>query len=331
MFDEMRKAFLYSIIENNLNQDLTTYFVNVPFHGGFYEVVLPNICLTYNYSQSQLISKSKYKVVNTKIEENFQQVIVFGTNDKEETKELISLGWNNLELNGLLIVVLPNEWGGKSIPKLLENFSAEVNYISKFRCRVAWGKKTLNPFFTLSPSINNPFHTVPGLFSWREIDKGTELLLNLIPPNITGDVCDLGCGYGALGISLAKREAGISSITGVDIDARAISMWELNLEKFNIKIGKSLWFNISELYHNRAYHGRYNVVIANIPWHTEGLVDRTLVDLFLNTAKVILKSGGELYVVGQREAKLPDIFEKLFKKSTILANQKGYIIVKGYN
>ncbi len=49
------------------------------------------------------------------------------------------------------------------------------------------------------------FHTRWGVFSPRSIDEGTLLLMRHIEVD-ENEVClDLGCGYGAIGLALAKH------------------------------------------------------------------------------------------------------------------------------
>ena len=48
------------------------------------------------------------------------------------------------------------------------------------------------------------FHTTWGLFSPKTIDEGTQLLLRYLSVQ-DGDVTlDLGCGYGPIGLTVAK-------------------------------------------------------------------------------------------------------------------------------
>ncbi len=48
------------------------------------------------------------------------------------------------------------------------------------------------------------FHSTWGLFSPREIDAGSKLLIDYMDVN-KSDIClDLGCGYGAIGLCMAK-------------------------------------------------------------------------------------------------------------------------------
>ena len=54
------------------------------------------------------------------------------------------------------------------------------------------------------------FETDSGVFSRTEIDKGTEILLNALPEELTGSLLDLGCGYGVIGVTLGRRYPGLS-------------------------------------------------------------------------------------------------------------------------
>ena len=65
------------------------------------------------------------------------------------------------------------------------------------------------------------FASTWGLFSPRAIDAGTKLLMDWMEIN-DGDIClDLGCGYGALGITMAKS-AENTDIYMVDKDFVAV-------------------------------------------------------------------------------------------------------------
>ena len=48
-------------------------------------------------------------------------------------------------------------------------------------------------------------HTTWGLFSPRAIDEGSTLLLEHLEVHDDDIVLDLGCGYGPLGLSIAKQ------------------------------------------------------------------------------------------------------------------------------
>jgi 16S rRNA (guanine1207-N2)-methyltransferase len=66
--------------------------------------------------------------------------------------------------------------------------------------------------------------TDSGVFSPRRLDPGTRLLLDVAPPPpSSGNLLDLGCGYGPLALVLASRAPG-ASVWAIDVNSRALSL-----------------------------------------------------------------------------------------------------------
>ena len=52
------------------------------------------------------------------------------------------------------------------------------------------------------PDIDLDLKSEPGLFSYKTIDAGTEILLrHAPPPPDRGELLDLGCGYGPIALA----------------------------------------------------------------------------------------------------------------------------------
>ncbi len=66
------------------------------------------------------------------------------------------------------------------------------------------------------------FRTDAGVFSRGELDQGTRLLLDALP-ELKGDVLDLGCGWGAIGVSVA-RTMPETRVTMADVNLRALAL-----------------------------------------------------------------------------------------------------------
>ena len=80
----------------------------------------------------------------------------------------------------------------------------------------------------LLPDLHLELQTDAGVFSPRRLDAGTRLLLDVAPPPpATGNVLDLGCGYGALALVLAAR-APDAQVWAVDVNARALALTGAN-------------------------------------------------------------------------------------------------------
>lgn len=73
------------------------------------------------------------------------------------------------------------------------------------------------------------FTTDRGVFSNGRIDAGTRLLLQEAPApdGSMGAVCDLGCGYGPIAVTLARRSPA-TDVWAVDVNERAVALTARN-------------------------------------------------------------------------------------------------------
>ncbi len=65
------------------------------------------------------------------------------------------------------------------------------------------------------------FDIAHTLFSSFEVDEGTDVFLRFLAPNAPGRILDLGCGYGPIGIILAKLYP-TAQVVMVDKDLLAV-------------------------------------------------------------------------------------------------------------
>jgi len=78
------------------------------------------------------------------------------------------------------------------------------------------------------PDLHLALATDSGVFSPGRLDPGTRLLLDVAPaPPASGDLLDLGCGYGALALVLASRSPA-AQVWAVDTNRRAIGLCDRN-------------------------------------------------------------------------------------------------------
>lgn len=65
--------------------------------------------------------------------------------------------------------------------------------------------------------------TGAGVFSRGHLDHATAVLLRELDPPAQGHFLDLGCGYGIIGLAIA-RAVPLASVIGVDVNERAIAL-----------------------------------------------------------------------------------------------------------
>jgi 16S rRNA (guanine1207-N2)-methyltransferase len=77
--------------------------------------------------------------------------------------------------------------------------------------------------------------TAGGVFSPGRLDLGTEVLLRTVPePPASGDLLDLGCGWGPVTLTLALRSPG-ATVWAVDVNERALDLVRRNAARLDLR------------------------------------------------------------------------------------------------
>jgi len=132
------------------------------------------------------------------------------------------------------------------------------------------------------------FHTTWGLFSPKEIDAGTRLLLEYLDNNPIHRALDVGCGYGALGLTLASLHPD-AKVTLIDKDFVAIDYCQKNAAINNL--GNAEAFLSNGL--NQVEDGEFDLIVTNLPAKS----GKELYTLMFSDMHAKLKSGGVCYIV----------------------------------
>jgi 16S rRNA (guanine1207-N2)-methyltransferase len=83
----------------------------------------------------------------------------------------------------------------------------------------------------LLPDRSMILRTDRGVFGYDRIDPGTKLLLLKAPtPSATGDLLDIGCGTGAIALTMAARSPD-STVWAIDVNERARDLCRANAER----------------------------------------------------------------------------------------------------
>lgn len=83
----------------------------------------------------------------------------------------------------------------------------------------------------LLPDLTLRLTTDRGVFGYDRIDSGSKLLLLKAPaPAATGDLLDIGCGTGAIALTMALRSPG-ATVWAIDVNERARALCCVNAER----------------------------------------------------------------------------------------------------
>ena len=180
------------------------------------------------------------------------------------------------------------------------------------------GRKILIPFTFQGLTLE--FYSYSSLFSGREVDLGTRLLLEQIEVPDEGKVLDIGCGYGVIGITIAKLNPKLI-VYMTDINSLAVK-----ITKYNAKInGVServviLQGNLYEPVKNMKFNGIY----SNPPLSAGMDIVKEIV---LNAKKYLTNNGIAQFVLARGGEYLSREASKIYSYVKV-TRKKGYTILK---
>ncbi|MCL2173031.1 MAG: methyltransferase [Candidatus Bathyarchaeota archaeon] len=169
------------------------------------------------------------------------------------------------------------------------------------------------------------FITASSVFSKRRIDTGTQLLIESMILPEEGSVLDIGCGYGAVGITAATLNAKLQ-VYLTDVNARAVDLAKKNVERNRV-------FN-AHTRHGYLYEPvkdlKFDCILSNPPV-SAGM---ETVKAIITGAPKIMRSNAvfEMVIRSKIGAKLfPTLFTETFGNYTVTARGSGFRVLTGKN
>ncbi len=164
------------------------------------------------------------------------------------------------------------------------------------------------------------FMTDAGVFSKGELDVGSRLLLDALPA-LSGDVLDIGCGWGAIGIAVAKANKN-AHVTMVDVNRRALDLCRANCERNRVTA------EVIESDGMAAVMGnKYDAIVTNPPIRAGKQV---IYKMFADAA-LSLKENGALYLVIRKQQGAESCMKylkTLFENVEKLDKSAGFWVLK---
>ncbi|MDL4841375.1 class I SAM-dependent methyltransferase [Aquibacillus rhizosphaerae] len=171
--------------------------------------------------------------------------------------------------------------------------------------------------------LNFTFTTDQGVFSKSEVDFGSRTLIETFTePTVEGDILDLGCGYGPIGLSLAKSFPN-RKIVLADVNERALYLAEKNAIQNDIHNVELRVSDRLQSFHNRTF----SAILTNPPIRA----GKKIIYQMFNESFEVLVPKGELWVVIQKKQGAPSALkeiEELFGNVEVLTKNKGYYIIR---
>ncbi|WP_312212042.1 23S rRNA (guanine(1835)-N(2))-methyltransferase RlmG [Pseudescherichia sp.] len=169
-------------------------------------------------------------------------------------------------------------------------------------------------------------HNHANVFSRTGLDIGARFFLQHLPENLEGEIVDLGCGNGVIGLTLLEKNPE-AQVVFVDESPMAVASSRLNVETNLPEAQDRCEFMI-----NNALSGvepyRFNAVFCNPPFHQKhALTDNIAWEMF-HHARRCLKTNGELYIVANRHLDYFHKLKKIFGNCTTIATNNKFVVLK---
>lgn len=164
------------------------------------------------------------------------------------------------------------------------------------------------------------FDTDAGVFSKQHVDPGSELLCKSLPDDFSGDVLDMGCGWGAMTVMTLARFPKCS-VTMADVNERALGLAVSNVEKNRMTARPVLSDGFEKI------EGEFDAVITNPPIRA----GKAVIYKMFEDAKAHLREGGSLYLVIRKQQGAPSalkFLKELYRKAEVIERDGGYWIIR---
>ncbi|EHJ06886.1 class I SAM-dependent methyltransferase [Staphylococcus simiae] len=165
-----------------------------------------------------------------------------------------------------------------------------------------------------------------GVFSKDKVDYGSDVLIHtfmkMYPPGPSKTIADVGCGYGPIGLTIAKKSPH-HKIYMLDVNRRALTLAQKNKKKNNIE---NVVIKESDAL-NAVEDNSFDFILTNPPIRAGKEVVHRIFEESINK----LKQEGQLFVVIQKKQGMPSAKKKmqqLFGNVEVVNKDKGYYILR---
>jgi len=213
---------------------------------------------------------------------------------KAEARALIADACGRTD--GIIVVDGQKTDGADSILKEMKSRVTVQGTISKAHGKLFWISEPAADFFAdwmQGPTqTEGGFWTAPGVFSADDVDLASALLVDALPEKISGEVADLGAGWGFLSAHVLTRP----DVTHVHL----VEAGHMALEcaRRNVTDPRAV-FHWADVVNWEPAH-KMDAVVMNPPFHTGRAAEPQVGQAFVASAARILSAHGHLWMVANR-------------------------------
>jgi 16S rRNA G1207 methylase RsmC len=166
-----------------------------------------------------------------------------------------------------------------------------------------------------------------NVYGQDNLDLGARVLIDALPSFVGAqNLVDLGCGSGELGLAVLKDNHDIH-VEFVDESYQAVASAQYNVANNLPQSLAQASFTCSDGLIDKA-KGHYDVVLCNPPFHQQQTIGDQIAWNMMHQARNSLKSGGALYLVGNRHLQYNVKLQRLFANCEQVGGNQKFVVLK---
>lgn len=255
---------------------------------------------------------------------SFAAALVQITKSRAGTLSAIAEALGHLPAGGLLMVDGQKEEGVEAIVKQLRAAFEVDGVMSKAHGKLAWLHRPAElpeqvmDWIATPTETEDGYLTAPGGFSADGPDRGSELLVALLP-QISGRVADFGAGWGYIAAEVLAEQPEIESLDLIEADHAMLDAARSNIDDPRAAFH---WADITRFTADTPY----DVILCNPPFHSGRRADPDLGRAFIMAAARNLTARGRFFMVANRHLPYEDTLKAAFGAGATLGELEGYKI-----
>lgn len=260
--------------------------------------------------------------VTTETEGTFAGALVQIVKSRVGTLSAIAEALSLTAPGGLLMVDGQKEEGIEAVVKQLRLLFEVDHVFSKSHGKLAWLRRpdVIPPqvvdWIAAPETGAHGYMTVPGGFSVEGPDRGSEILVALVPA-LKGRIADFGAGWGYLAGEILAEQDTIESFDLIEADHAMLEAAQVNIDDPRACFH---WADVTRF----TPDAPYDAIICNPPFHTGRRADPGLGRAFIQAAARHLTSRGRFYMVANRHLPYEETLKSCFGSGSLLGELEGY-------
>ncbi len=255
-------------------------------------------------------------------ETEFDAALVQIVKSRQRSLSAVAEAASILKPGGLLMVDGAKEEGIEALLKTVRAVLPVEEVWSKAHGKLFWLRRPevlpreVADWIAEPARVAGGYVTAPGGFSAEGPDRGSELLVALVP-ELHGRVADLGAGWGYLAAEVLAEQAGIERLDLVEADHAMLAAARLNVDDPRAAFH---WADATVF----EPEAPYDAILCNPPFHAGRRADPALGRAFIAAAARLLTPSGKFVMVANRHLPYEAALREAFGTGRQIGELEGF-------